>query len=435
LTTRGGLGWIAAVSLCVAIYASLLLVLTAKFESIGMFAQDDVIFDADAHARLRCFAESMGSHCRSFAHPNLGNVVTPVVWAVAALGTVTGSGFVESAYAAGIWIAPASAVGAFLLCLACGVRATGRRWLSLTVAVGYAGSTAATYFGAIPESYGLSAVALWIAVYFALGENFGSARSRLLLWSGIGAIAAGITITNVAWTSLLGTAWALKNGSHPWAAMRFGATSMSLALVITAVLWSASLATIRLVRPDVPKQVTSIGWHASGVTDWVTTWSPGFSVRRTLAVGRLFADAIAAPPVVPVSAAAGSMLSVPWQSRETSLAAVVHACASALAAILLCAAAIGSEKYRLIAVASSLILLGNGLLHLFWGGQPFLYAMHVLPILFTLIWIALSRVTNRENRVVSLLMAGLVLAIVAYNMNHVRNTLQRVDATIAARAG
>jgi hypothetical protein len=201
----------AAVAVLLAMVAlALHVTLARRLDDLGVFAQRDVLFDADIKTRL--LALSGGKHL-GIKHPNLMPYFTPPVALVAkAITTLSPASGAEAAVrrAVGTLVVPvASALKTAVVFLvfcnlgfppASAVVATLLEMVSFSTLV----------FGSIPESYGLTALAVVLAYACATGSSAEPTWRRIGVWVAIGVFATGVTVTNVVLVTLLFWAAAWK---------------------------------------------------------------------------------------------------------------------------------------------------------------------------------------------------------------------------------
>src|SRR6185436_7799980 len=220
-----------AVTAAVLALLSLVLHLTLawQLDHLGVFEKKNMLVDADTETRLR--AISAGKHL-GIKHPNLMPYFTPPITLAArelaqlcpGCGTEP-----ELQRTLGVMLVPvASALKTMLVFyLFCrlgfsSLQAALATLLSLV-------SFSTLIFGSIPESYGLTALAMAIA-YFAAASAAELTWRRSMLWIAIGVFATGITLTNVVFVALL--LWAASS-ERPLVAA--GIRVAAIALVIFAV--------------------------------------------------------------------------------------------------------------------------------------------------------------------------------------------------------
>lgn len=216
-----------AISLAV-VSLMLHLALAHQLRALGVFDDNNVFFDADIHSRL--LALSAGNHL-GIKHPNMMPYFTPPVVLLAGVlaklvpyaGTQT-----ELQATLGTLVIPlASALEtAFVFSI---LRGLGLSLVQAAVATLLAlASFSSLIFGSVPESYGLTALAMAMAYDFAIRSRSALTPSRIAVWIAIGVFAMGITLTNVVFVALL--LWATAGGGD----VRL-ATSLRLAGVVVAI--------------------------------------------------------------------------------------------------------------------------------------------------------------------------------------------------------
>jgi len=237
----------AAVAALLAVLSLVLhLTLAWQLERLGTFEEKNVLFDADITTRLR--AISSGRHL-GIKHPNLMPYFTPpITLAARVLAQVcpTGGTEPELQRTLGVLVVPVASTVKTVLVFYLFSR-LGLSLLRATVATLLALVSFSTLvFGSIPESYGLTALAMAMAYTFAAAPGSELTWRRLTLWIAIGVFATGITVTNVAFVALL--LWA-ASWERPLVAGGVRAAAIALAILgVTAA--SAYVLDQQLVRPD-----------------------------------------------------------------------------------------------------------------------------------------------------------------------------------------
>jgi hypothetical protein len=217
-----------------------------QLDRLGAFERKDVLFDADVKTRLE--AISAGRHL-GVKHPNLMAYFTPpITLAARSLATVCpGCGTeAELQRVLGKLVVPvASAVKTtlvFVLFRQLGfssLQATTATLLSLV-------SFSTLVFGSIPESYGLTALAMAVAYALAAASDGELTWRRIVLWIAIGVFATGITLTNIVFVALL--LWAASREKRLIAG---GIRAAAIAIVVFALTGaSAYVLDLALVRHE-----------------------------------------------------------------------------------------------------------------------------------------------------------------------------------------
>jgi hypothetical protein len=217
-----------------------------QLDRLGAFERKNVLFDADVKTRLE--AISAGLHL-GIKHPNLMAYFTPpirlaarsIVTVCPACGTEA-----ELQRVLGKLVVPvASAIKTtlvFVLFQRLGfssLQATTATLLSVV-------SFSTLVFGSIPESYGLTALAMAVAYALAAASDGEFTWWRIMLWIAVGVFATGITLTNVAFVALL--LWAASKETRLVAGGIRAAAIAILAFALTGA--SAYVLDLVLVRHE-----------------------------------------------------------------------------------------------------------------------------------------------------------------------------------------
>jgi hypothetical protein len=400
----------------------------------GVLHQWDVLFSADPAVYTTSFATGANTFTwggRSFVHPNISNVIYPLVsLAAAAIHAVRPA--VSAAAAARLLAALvcplASAATAAVLLAACTEFGLGLFDAVLLVLI-YVASFSGLVFGSIPESYCLSALVFAVlfrttirAVRDPTSASAGGAR-----WVAIGTLLASITITNLIpfglVAALVRRRQASRSAALAWAA---GVGAIAFAITIVAYLVGARLAPQALpFTPTASGQVKERhGFDAAQsfvefpialantIAPPAPIRGPGDEPRQTMQ----FSLSYDAPPG-----------RIPGQWWRAVLVLAVLATGGACAWWL-------APWQRAVVGAAAAVVAFNWLLHTFYGTEYFLYSQHwevpLLVLLATLVAIPDPR--RRLGR--GLLALGLVLCI--WNSVVVwRDTLRILDASADSSTG
>ena len=220
-----------AVALLLAVLSLIVhLTLARQFQRVAAFDQLNVLFHADVSTRVQAFTR--GRHL-GIKHPNLMPYFTPPIALAAGVLTTLFPEVgprKELRRTLGMYLVPvASGLTTAFVCALfyylgfSGVQATIATLLALV-------SFSTLIFGSIPESYGLTALALAIAYAFAARSRFRPTRRCVGAWVAIGVFATGITITNLLFVTLL--LWATTWKIRP----RLEAATLQVALLAVAIL-------------------------------------------------------------------------------------------------------------------------------------------------------------------------------------------------------
>ena len=422
-----------AVAAAVLAMVSLVLHLTLAFQldRLGTFEKKNVLFDADTDTRLR--AISAGKHL-GIKHPNLMPYFTPPV-TLAARGLATlcpGCGTEpELQRTLGVMVVPvASALKTMLVFyLFCrlgfsSLQAALATLLSLV-------SLSTLIFGSIPESFGLTALAMAVAYCFAAASAAELTWRRIILWIAIGVFATGITLINIAFVALL--LWAASSerrlvaGAIRVAAIAlviFGVTGASAYLLDLALVehealagGSASPRSIALDRVVKPIQKQFVTYH--DVED---------SGRKLRHFPTAVANAFAPPGVATASIDSNGPQRVQFSLEHSPSIFGLGDPLGLSVVILIVAGAVCSlaaPRSRRIAVAS-IGIVAIGWLFSVWGGETQLFSQHWhLP---SVVLIAGVMTVRKYGALMTAVLAVLTFAIAVNNLMVVRGMLAVLSA-------
>ncbi|HEX5512776.1 MAG TPA: hypothetical protein VFY81_00100 [Gammaproteobacteria bacterium] len=368
--------WLAA-ALLVVFSSTLYLKLALDFEQLKVSAQYDVLFDSDPNTRIACYATGWGSG-RSFAHPNLCNLVNPPVRIVAA--ALIKSGMVDNDVdhvrrQVALVVAPVTGgltVGLlFATLLLLGVKPMPACMLAALYAVSFS----QLIFASIPDHPALGALSIALPVWL-LVASITRHPQRPLFWVVAGVLAFSITITNFLIFLFLLALALLHTGGYRQA-LRQGLKVAALAL--------AAALLVKLPLDLRYGGSTDIGTVSGFAQDWLREEG----IRAALSYPRVLVESIAAPePIImdnPRFAPDGSgypfllWLEGGRYNNVFSLAAALLLSALMLGGLargLATALDIPAERTLFVAIAG--LLLFNGFFHGVWGSQYFLYSQHWL---------------------------------------------------------
>jgi hypothetical protein len=197
-----------AISLAIVSFA-LHLTLARQLRDLGVFDRNNVFFDADVHSRLR--ALSAGNHL-GIKHPNLMPYFTPPVMLIAkvlAKFVPSAGSQAELQAALGALVVPLASAFTTVLVFSL-LRGLELSLVQAVVATLLAvGSFSSLIFWSVPESFGLTALAMAMAYDFAIRSRSELTPARITGWIAIGVSATGLTLTNVVFVALLlwATVW------------------------------------------------------------------------------------------------------------------------------------------------------------------------------------------------------------------------------------
>lgn len=395
------------------IYGTLALVLY----NTGVIHQYNVFFDADPPRYLGGFAH--GWQRPDWIHAIPAAFSLPIRAAAIFLARLTGRADpapIREILAAGI--APLAGAAYELVLFSLG-RALGlERRTAVALMLLSTTSVAAAVFFSIPESYGISAVvslAAWSRAVRSLKRN---ERPSYWQWSILTALAGAVTITEAASIAVLYSA------VEHTQTRRLRATAVrTVGLVLLAVLFCGIAgAAIRRVY-DYSKEAPP--GMEPGPVEEALSFRARFAPRdlggQVLGLAALPAMTVIAPE--PRWVRYDKAVERHWRYHSRSSYAGVHRSTIALAALSLALAIACFVQLRgptgafwsdPIARAGALACVGIGVvqggLHLVFGRELFLYAMHFQPAVLVLIALLLRPLRRRTSRAIALALFALAAA-------------------------
>jgi hypothetical protein len=366
---------VAAILLMCLSFASAWIVANALVDSRGI-VQLDVWFHLDTDDLML-----MGEFSELLRHPNLGLFVRrPVALLTHLLGWL-GVGDDAPIQLLYYWlmllVAPAAGALRTLASYRSLRSLTGSSWLSCLFCLLDIGAFATVAVGGVPESYPLTAACL-AGLYWLFVTDAGRGRLRWGRWIGLGALAVGITSTNVMPFAILVASALLASGFPLGGVLARGAACVLavLGLTVASLLASAVLIGEPLsarIDPSTERYTReSITASAAKEVAWAmaNTFMAPYPVHgptHHTAVDNPDHDFIVLMPTVPVGD-----LSRWWRGLLPLMALVLGAAGFIR----------GSRVPWLLPAAA--IVFGNAILHVFFGHQYFMYAMHWT---FSMVWI------------------------------------------------
>jgi hypothetical protein len=373
----------------------------------GVFAQYNILFDTDPNIRLGSLAHGWGSE--GLVHPLFSYLFSiPIrfaAWCVGKFSSVGDVVLLREAIAA--WIAPSvSALKVFIVFLV--GRAIGASLLGaggLCLLAGF--SFAPAIYGALPEHYPMSGAALTIAFAWALAVSQGRMRDNHFIWFAIAVLVAGMTLTNCA--AVLALFFACRIASGMPIVKAFVGTFLLGLAAISFTTGSAALA----------GKISQSQVSSTGMTEFVGSyWRKSIADEPVRYLSAL-ANTIAAPvpAVMPNSlidkerAQGRKAVDVQFTYDNRPVAGAGWLRILVMFALVVGGAIQGwrSPPFRPIVFAAILVLVFNGVLHIAWGSEWFLYAMHWQPALLFLL--AGIQFGNRKVGSMLLLTTGLFSAL------------------------
>lgn len=355
------------------------LTLTRELDRLGVFDQGNVLFDADPDTRLASLSD--GLHL-GIKHPNLMAYFTPPITLAAKLVIALSPGDKsESAMrrTLGTWLVPsASALTTAIVFSLFGH--LGFSVLRSVVATLLASLSFSTLvFGSIPESYGLTALALAVAYAFAANPS----RDHRRPWAGagwiaIGVFATGITVINVVFVALLmaGAVWTEARRSR--AIFRVAVTVIAIFGLTGACAWVLDAVMVRPnSTPAADVEAALVERTVALVRAEMTRFAAPDPIRQLLHFPTTLANTFAAPapdrqPIKPSRHAQGFTL-----KSSPSIFGMGDPFGTSVFILLVAGALCGlvNDATRGIALASVGIIVFSAMLGV-WGVETFLYSQN-----------------------------------------------------------
>lgn len=274
------------------------LLLAHRLIGLGVFHEEDVLFDADPYIYITSFGTGRNVARwggRSFAHPHVSNLLHPPIALLqrAAEALHQPPGPVRAALSCAVGpVAAGISAGVSVLALAhLGAPLWGVALLSLLSQA----ALSSVIFGALPESYPLSGLGyawlFYLAARTARGRAPGraeSAAAQALPWGLCGLYLTGVTLTNVgAFGLVLAGVLVARPGRPLWVGLGQAAGAVAAVLALTAALYQVGAS----CYPDAPR----FGPGGTGQSDELHPPSlRALVVEYPLALGRSF---LGGPPV------------------------------------------------------------------------------------------------------------------------------------------
>jgi hypothetical protein len=238
MTIRGAevLGAIVALGLLLACAYS-----AAYLYHYGALDTENVILGADPFMRSHAFAFGYGE--RSLIHPNLSNFVNPPIRILAVFGGYFADiPAKEIQMRVALWVSPICTGLATYMMLLVTLRAGLRPMVGLALAILYGFSISSLGYGSVPDHFMISAFLLTVAVWLFLVDAEFPARYRIIAWTTLVTLVAGITISNAIPVMAIFACSEYKRQTARTAALPQIARQAGLvgvhALVLTLVSWA-----------------------------------------------------------------------------------------------------------------------------------------------------------------------------------------------------
>lgn len=377
------------------------------WKSHHVFAQNNIVFDADPPSRLAQLAHGWGDH--TLAHPLLPYISSVLFRMIAAvfLKVHLADDPIRLREAMAVWVAPVcSAIKVGIAYLTGQMLGASRRGsLGLALLAGF--SLAPAVFGSVPEHHALSALVLTATFGWATAVRFTSVPDRYAVWLALTFLATGLTVTNVVIVLIIYLASRLSAG-HEW--RRALAAAALLGILSTGAAIGLSMLGSRVLKEPAPTQAT-------------VTLANSYTRHPNVERGVRYAAALATSLIGPYPAA------MPNESALTPRAKSAHQLNVQFSydilpvtiwtwiriALILGVAGFGAwhgwrgdVRFRGLVIAGLLVLAYNGVFHSLWGTEWLLYSIHWHSALLMLLagWL----VGSKPNGGSILLMLGIISA-------------------------
>ena len=377
------------------------------WKSHHVFAQDNIVFDADPPSRLSQLAHGWGDH--TLAHPILPYIFSVPFRIIAAvfLKVHLTDNPVQLREGMAVWVAPVCSAIKVGIAYATGqmIGASRRGSLGLALLAGF--SLAPAVFGSVPEHHALSALVLTATFGWATAVRFGLIRDRYAVWFVLAFLATGLTVTNVVVVLIIYLASRLSGG-HEW--RRALAAAALLGILSTATAIGLSIAGARVLKEPAPMETTA-------------TLANSYTRQPNVERGVRYAAALATSLIGPYPATMPNESALTPRAKSANQLNVqfsydilpVTAWTWTRIALILGVAGFGAwhgwrgdVRFRGLVVAALLVLAYNGVFHSLWGTEWLLYSIHWHSALLLLLagWLVGSSKSNGSI----LLMLGIISA-------------------------
>jgi hypothetical protein len=386
----------------------------------GAFSHIDTLFNADAPWYLRGFVDGSGTGTswgpRSLVHPNVANLVHPLVAALARFADMFGMSGDPAAIRRAIALAVCPIAAAAETTVIYRVLRPRSADAALLAAIGMV-SFSMVIFGATPESFGLTGLGVAL-LFWALERERETGRPQHALLVVIGAVLMSVTVTN-------GVPFAIGIAVHRWArgqrafSLREIALTLTAALCLTAGLAAAIAGAQGRLRDyvlrfeqlhEAPIVRELAGREPRAMRTTMATRFKHYAYRAWVDVPRAFAYSfIPAPPLVittPSASATDAPIAISFQRAAPDWRRIGPFLVVLGASVL---AALGRHSIRPLSVTALALLLFNWGFHTFFGEELLLYSKHWTTAAALLIFTLADGTTSHSTLRRALLLAVLVL--------------------------
>lgn len=400
--------------------------LERKLDSLNVFEQYNVMFQADPNERIGAMSHGWGRSGRNIAHPNLSNFTSPFVRAMAVVATRTGIADDAESFrrSIGMLIVPLTAAVTSSVMWGLFLRLGLSLFLSSMFTTLALMSFSPLIFGSIPDHFAMSALVITMAFHLFLATTTDN-NPRWRMWSILLFLAAGVTITNVAIIAILmlGAFWSI--GSERIKSALHVVGVVSAVLVVTLVSSAGMNKILRGKQLDTQK-----------TSEWATHFIDRSNiVKKTLRFPVAIANTIAPARITTGPPTASFRPDDRYQflfTLETRSAQPDARNIPGVIAVMLVAGGIllafrRRTKHRALALAATAILLFNWILHAVWGDEMFLYSQHWTAAVLVLMVVAVmeEKTRNRSQWLVGILA-------IAVTLNNIALLRSLLDVLMAA---
>lgn len=356
-----------------------------RLRSLGAFAVNDALFDADPQTRMRAIAH--GWERLLLIHPLFPYVFTIPIRVAAKIWTLATGVKGESDLREVLAMAVAPACGAAaVIVMARALLATGvGRAGALICAIGFGLSFSTLVFASIPDHFILSNLlaAGGLLLCARLAAKPAPATPSTLWWP-LGIAATGVTVSNVAIPACCYMATDYRGGRGFWNSLRATAQYGGIVMAVTAVLVLGGAAASGQFDRLVPQE-----FGGQGSESMLLRYITSNPLLRAARAPKAVADSLvpAQMTTVPPTSTENAEARLPHLSLETGVAWLG---APLVVLALLVAALVGHHQadggFSPPVAAALAIMGGNVVFHAMFGKEYFLYSQHWMAAL----WLVLS---------------------------------------------
>lgn len=401
--------------------------IAVKFWDAGLMDGWDIILEADAESRLRCFRQGAGGYGRSFSHPNVCGLVHLPVKILAKLATLaSGVDYRDATLALSLAVSPlASALSiglVFLIACELGFSVLGAFLFGLF----FLGVFSQVIYGSVPEFFNLGGMSIALALYVATISHRLNVHSWV--WVLVATFAGSITITNLA--PVAGVCLLANREEGNFRAAWSSAIKSTAKICVSAVVLIVLSTWLISVILDRPALSSSIG--ANPVTAF-KTYLVTDPVSKLASFPHAIGNSIlpdAGSIRVEMQQPTAEWLEADYQLFQNLPIKFIYVMpdkfgidSRAMLVFLLVLSGIfvpfvyrkESQLRARLALSALLILLFNGFLHSIWGEFYFLYSPHWQVASAISIMLLLSYLPKTLRTIVGI---GLPIAVFVISMSH-----------------